>query len=206
MSQFALPLDWPAPETADNFIVTSANASAVAQLERPGSWPVRAALLIGPRKSGRSLLGRIFAAKSGAMLIDDAELHGETALFHRWNSAQEERHPLLIIAQAAPPLWRVTLPDLASRLKATPVFEIGMPDDELILRLLEKLLAQRGLIVPPEAITYVAGRIERSYVAILRAVDALDSAALSQRKGVTVPLARSILGGDSRNDHPESWG
>lgn len=206
MSQIALPLDWPAPETADNFIVTRANATAVAQLDRPGSWPVRAALLIGPRKSGRSLLGRIFAAKSGATLIDDGEMHGEAQLFHRWNVAQEERRPLLIIAQAPPPIWHVSLPDLASRLGATPQFVIGEPDDELILLLLEKLLAQRGLIVSSEVISYVASRIERSYVAILRAVDALDSAALSQRKGVTVPLARSILGAERQNDHPESWG
>ena len=40
------------------------NADAVRHLGHWSLWPVTATLLTGPRKSGRSLLGRIFAAKS----------------------------------------------------------------------------------------------------------------------------------------------
>lgn len=193
MTQIALPFDWPAPEEADDFIVTAANSQAVAGVDRPGSWPVRAAILTGPRKSGRSLLGRIFAAKTGGTLIDDAELHKEADLFHRWNIAQEERRPLLIIALAAPPEWKVKLPDLASRFAATPVFRIGQPDDTLMPLLLQKQFVRRGLQVTPETTTYIASRIERSYIAILRTVDALDTVALSQHRAVTTKLAKSVL-------------
>ena len=103
MSQIALPFDWPAPEDSDSFIVTAANRNAVDGIDRSSSWPVRAAILTGPRKSGRSLLGRIFAAKTGGTLIDDGEQHRETEIFHRWNTAQEERKPLLIVAMSPPP-------------------------------------------------------------------------------------------------------
>ena len=48
-----------------------------------------ATLLTGPRKSGRSLLGRIFVRKTGGRLFDNAEEHDEEALFHAWNEAQE---------------------------------------------------------------------------------------------------------------------
>ena len=193
MSQIALPFDWPAPEDSDAFIVTAANRAAVDGVDRPGSWPVRAAILTGPRKSGRSLLGRIFAAKTGGTLIDDAELHREADIFHRWNEAQEARRPLLIVALSPPPLWKVKLPDLASRLTATPIFTLGAPDDVLTAMLLEKLLGQRGVQTPPNVVKYINARIERSYIALMRVVDALDSAALSQHRAVTIKLARVVL-------------
>ena len=193
MNQIALPFDWPAPEDSDAFIVTAANRSAVDGIDRPGSWPVRAAILTGPRKSGRSLLGRIFAAKTGGTLIDDAELHREADIFHRWNEAQEARRPLLIVALSPPPFWKVKLPDLASRLTATPVFTLGAPDDVLTAMLLEKLLGQRGMQTTPSVVKYINARIERSYIALMRVVDALDSAALSQHRAVTVKLARVVL-------------
>jgi hypothetical protein len=193
MTQIALPFDWPAPEDSESFIVTEANRLAVEGVDRPGRWPVRAALLTGPRKSGRSLLGRIFAAKTGGTLIDDAEQQREADVFHRWNLAQEERRPLLIIAQAPPPEWSIRLPDLTSRLSATPCFRIGEPDDLLMRMLLQKQFGRRGLQITPDTIAYVASRIERSYIAVLRVVDAIDTVALSQHRAVTARLARAVI-------------
>jgi hypothetical protein len=193
MDQIALPFDWPAPELAESFIVTAANRAAADGVDSPARWPVRAAILTGPRKSGRSLLGRIFAAKTGGTLIDDGELHREADIFHRWNSAQEERRPLLIVALQPPPAWKVRLPDLASRLNATPVFTIQEPDDLLCGMLLQKLLGRRGLQVSPETLSYIVARIERSYVAIMRAVDLLDGLAMSRKRAVTVRLAKDVL-------------
>ena len=193
MSQIALPFDWPAPESAESFIVSDSNRDAVNQLDRPGSWPVLAAILTGPRKSGRSLLGRIFAVKTGGTLIDDGELHREADIFHRWNLAQEARKPLLIIALSPPPIWKIRLPDLASRLAATPLLTISEPDGVLAAMLLEKLLGQRGLAITAETITYIINRTERSYLVLMRVVDAIDEAALSQRRAVTIPLAKMVL-------------
>jgi Bacterial dnaA protein len=193
MNQIALPFDWPEPETADSFIISSVNAEALTWLEHPGTWPVRTALLTGPRKSGRSLLARIAAGKIGATIIDDAETHKESDVFHRWNIAQEERQPLIIVALYPPPQWRITLPDLLSRLKATPHVRISEPDDKLTAALIEKLLGQRGLSLKADVLAYIVARIERSYVGVLRFVDALDNAALSQRRGLSIYLARQVL-------------
>lgn len=195
MSQIALPFDWPAAETVDNFIVTDANRAAVQHLEAPGRWPVRASILTGPRKSGRSLLARIFAAQSGGTIIDDAETLAEADIFHRWNLAQEERKPLLIVVRDALPVWKPRLPDLASRIGVTPVVRIEEPDDILFGLLLERFLARRGLTLSPEVSAYLRVRAERSYVTIMRLADALDTAALSQRRRITVALARDVLAG-----------
>lgn len=154
---------------------------------------MRAAILTGPRKSGRSLLGRIFAAKTGGVLIDDAEQHREGDIFHHWNAAQETRTPLLIVAMVPPPEWTIRLPDLSSRLMATGVFTIGQPDDALVPMLLAKLFARRGLQVMPDTLAYIASRIERSYIAIQLVVDAIDTVALSQHRAVTTKLAKTVL-------------
>lgn len=194
MSQIALPLDWPADETDADFIVTTANAEAVRHLEHLSTWPVWATVLTGPRKSGRSLLARIFALKTRGTLIDDAEDAAEERIFHAWNAAQETRRPLLIVADRAPPEWRPRLADLRSRLAATPVIRLGEPDDRLIDALIERLLLTRGIPTKPEFRAYVVARIERSFVAVNRFVDLVDQAALARRVKVNTALAKTVLG------------
>ena len=193
MSQIALPLEWPADPRDEEFLVTPSNARAAHLVEHWGAWPVMTALLTGPRKSGRSLLARIFASKSGGTIIDDAEKRPEAELFHAWNQAQAERKRLLIVADAAPPEWRIRLPDLRSRLGASPVAEIGAPDDELMRALLERQFHRRGLDARPDLIDWLVARIERSHIAVMRTVDALDQEVLERRKRLSIPLARTTL-------------
>jgi chromosomal replication initiation ATPase DnaA len=194
MIQAALPLDWPADEADDSFITTPSNADAVRHLDRIGTWPVWATLLVGPRKSGRSLLGRIFVRRTGGRLIDDADRADERAVFNAWNEAQDQRRPLLMIADAPPPGWAIALPDLRSRIAASPVIELGEPDDLLVRQLLSALLARRGLVLTAEAEAYLWPRAPRSHRGVIALVDALDSMLLARKGGrITVPVARSVL-------------
>ena len=193
MSQLALPFDWPADPRDDEFIVSDSNARAIQQLERWSTWPVMAVVLTGPRKSGRSLLARIFAAKSGGEIIDDAERQSESAIFHAWNRAQETRHPLVVVADAAPPEWSIKLPDLRSRLSASPVARLGPPDETLMQALFERQFLRRGLDARPDLIQWLLLRVERSHIAVLRAVDILDQAVLERHKRLSIPLARATL-------------
>ncbi|MBB4615935.1 HdaA/DnaA family protein [Sphingomonas abaci] len=193
MNQIALPLEWPEDPRDDAFLVTPSNARAAQLLEHWGTWPVRAALLTGPRRSGRSLLARIFAAKSGGTIIDDADRVSETGLFHAWNRAQAERRPLVMVADVAPPVWRIALPDLRSRLAATPHAEIGPPDDALLRALFERQLARRGVVAPPDVLDWLVARLERSHLAVERSIDALDEEVMERQKRLTIPLARTSL-------------
>ncbi len=193
MTQIGLPLNWPVNDLADAFCVSACNTKVVHFLNGWGRWPVAAALLTGPRQSGRSLLGRIFAAKSGGMLADNAERHDEAHLFHIWNVAQDERRPLLIIADCPPPQWRIKLPDLASRLKATPCVTLPDPDEALVQALFAKLLKQRGLAVSTESLRYLSARIDRTHFNVIRVVEVLDDMALAQSRSITIPLARDAL-------------
>lgn len=193
MNQIALPLDWPVADRDGDYLVSAANRDAFEHLRRWSMWPVTATLLTGPRKSGKSLLGRIFVRKTGGRLFDDAERHDEEALFHAWNEAQASRKPLLMIASGPPPQWEIALPDLRSRLAATPQVEIGPPDDPLIAQLILKLLADRGIAAPAELADFLVPRIERSYLSVLKAVETLDRAMFSHHRRITVPMARQAL-------------
>ena len=193
MDQIALPLNWPVADSDSDFLISDANREAFEHLRRWSLWPVMATLITGPRKSGRSLLGRIFVRKTGGRLFDDVEEHDEEELFHAWNQAQATRKPLLMIASAAPPAWEISLPDLRSRIAATPQVAIAEPDDELFGHLVTKLLGDRGIATPPDLATYLVPRIERSYVAVQQIVDVLDRAMLSNHRRMTVQMARKAL-------------
>lgn len=193
VAQIALPLDWPSAGRDEDFLLSDSNREAFDHLRRWALWPVMATILTGPRKSGRSLLGRIFVRRTDGRLFDNAEEHEEEALFHAWNEAQTMRRPLLIIADSPPPAWDAALPDLRSRLAATPHAAIEPPDDRLIVDLAAKLLADRGIAAPPAVIQFLASRIERSHLALLAAVESLDRASLAHRRRLSVPLARIAL-------------
>ena len=196
MAQIALPLDWPVADRDEDFLISDCNRAAFDHLKRWSVWPVMATLVTGPRKSGRSLLGRLFVRKTGGRLFDNAEDHDEEAIFHAWNEAQLSRRPLLIVADSPPPIWQVALPDLRSRLAATPHVALGDPDDRLIGDLIVKLLGDRGIAVPPELPAYIVPRIERSYMAVQQVVGAVDRAALSHHRRMTVAMARRALSED----------
>jgi hypothetical protein len=193
MSQIGLPFDWPADAEKSDFLVSDCNRAVADHIEHWARWPVRASLLIGPRKSGRSLIGRVFASNTGGRVIDDAEACLESDIFHAWNHAQETRLPLLIIAETEPQEWPVRLADLRSRFSATPMVTIGPPDIELCSALLIHIMARRGIALLPDVANYVAVRMERDYVSIQRIVDALDQVSLSHKRAITIPFARDHL-------------
>jgi len=193
VNQIALPFQWPVADSDEDFLISEANRDAFDHFKSWSTWPVMATLLTGPRKSGRSLLGRIFVRKTGGRLFDDAENHEEEDIFHAWNDAQARRKPLLIVADAPPPCWKVKLPDLRSRLAATPQIAILPPDDALLHSLILKLLGDRGIAALPEIAEFLVPRIERSYVGVLKVVDALDRAVLAHHKRLTVPVAKRAL-------------
>lgn len=192
--QMVLPLRWRAAQGQKDFFVSEANAEAVTFLDGWSTWPVPAALLIGPPGSGKSHLAAIFARRSNARLWDDADrVSSEEALFHAWNAAMEERRPLLMTARSMPGDWNLSLADLKSRLAATPRVQIRSPDDALLEAVFLKQWRDRGVEAPADVTRYVLSRIERSFEGLARTVDALDKAAMSQQRPLSIPLAREVF-------------
>lgn len=191
--QQPLPLDWPQTDGEARFIVSDANRSAYEHFRKWSLWPVKATILTGPRRSGRTLLARGFVERVGGRLLDDAQERDETELFHAWNSAQESGRPLVLIADQVPPAWSVALPDLRTRLAVTPVTRIEHPDDALFASLIQLFFADRGLHIPADALRFMTERLHRDYWTAERSVEAIDRFAIAERARLSLPTIRRAL-------------
>ncbi len=191
--QIALPLDWPQSQGELRLIVSDANRAAFEHFRKWSLWPVRSTLLVGPRRSGRSLLARSFVERVGGRVIDQADRSDEEELFHAWNEAQESGRPLVMIVDRAPPEWDIELPDLKTRIAVTPVATISEPDDTLFQALVELHFADRGLHIPREALRFMTERLHRDYWTVERAVEAVDRFAIAERARVSLPTVRRAL-------------
>jgi len=200
----------------DDFMVAQCNREAVAWIDQWPNWPVPALCLYGPKGCGKSHLAEVWRARSAALSVAAGDLGGvdpdallgdaqglviedadggldETVCFHLYNMLKERGGHLLLTATLPPARWKVTLPDLKSRLGAALVCEISPPDDDLMVGLLLKLFADRQIQAGPQTISYILPRIERSFVALTDLVAAIDRRALAEKRAVTLPLVRSVM-------------
>ncbi|HVF37441.1 MAG TPA: DnaA/Hda family protein [Sphingomicrobium sp.] len=191
--QIALPLDWPQAGDDSRFIISEANREAYEHFRAWSLWPVKASILTGPPRSGRSLLARAFVERVHGRLFDRAERHNEADIFHAWNAAQDDGRPLVMVVDQPPPQWEVALPDLRTRLAITPVVQVQQPDDALFRSLIRLLFADRGLHIAEDALTFISQRVERTYWMAERVVEAIDRFAIAERARLTLPTIRRAL-------------
>jgi chromosomal replication initiation ATPase DnaA len=193
VTQLALPLETATRQPA--IVRGRSNDPALAAMAAAASWPFRTAVLTGPARSGKSLLARSFEAGGLGEAIDDADSMAEEALFHRWNRAQQAGAPLLLVSSRAPGAWPVALPDLASRLGAALLLEIGQPDDALLAALAEEHAERRGLVLGEGVLAWLVPRIERSYAAVEQVIESADRLSLERGQPVTISLLRDAVDG-----------
>jgi chromosomal replication initiation ATPase DnaA len=218
-NQLTFDLALPPPTYArEDFVIASGNREALAWIDRWPDWPAPALALGGPAGCGKTHLGRIWAARAGAISIDGTALEGksvadlsdlaaaspaivienadrapERELFHLYNLMRERRGFLLLIAIALPAHWSIALPDLASRLRAAPAVTVAAPDDELLGSIILKQLADRQLHAGAGVVHYLVSHMERSAESARRVVAALDRRALAERREIDRRLAADVL-------------
>lgn len=207
-----LAFDLPGTEamTRDHFFVAPSNHLALQTVERWQDWPGRKLLLLGPEGAGKTHLAHIWAEMAGAeilpaaglssvdiaslsgraVVIEDADRLGpaEADLFHLHNVVTATG-VLLLTARTPPRDWGLALPDLKSRMQATPIATLDAPDDALLSAVLVKLFADRQVVVPPNLIPYLITRMPRSISAARAVVAGLDAKALAAGRPITRALA-----------------
>jgi chromosomal replication initiation ATPase DnaA len=211
-----LAFDLPSAEamTRADFFVAPSNALALQTVEGWRHWPGRKLLLIGPEGAGKTHLAHVWAGLAGAVIlsaerlaeVDVAELAsravvvedadrvgaGEAQLFHLHNLVTAT-DALLLTARTPPRDWGLRLPDLISRMQATPLAQLDAPDDALLSAVLVKLFADRQVAVPANLIPYLVSRMPRSIGAARGLVAALDAMALAAGRPITRALAGEVL-------------
>jgi len=192
----------------DDFLVSAANAAAVQWIDRWPDWPPPGLVLVGPAGSGKTHLAHVWAERAGAgfagagfgqkppaepTVVEDADRAPARDLLFLFNAARARSISLLLTATLPPAQWPAVLPDLRSRLGTMPVAVIEPPDDALLAGVLLKHFSDRQVAVPPEVLSYLLPRLERSFDAARRTAAALDRAALARGGPLTLPLARQVL-------------
>ena len=215
-----LGLDLPARAALgrDDFFVSDANAMALAMVESWPNWAGNKLAIIGPEGSGKTHLAHVWAAQSGARIVDATTLSkdavpdlaqtpvavenvpaiatdpdAQDALFHLHNLTLAEGNSLLVTGVSEPKHWGLTLPDLKSRLQGTTTAVLSEPDDALLSILLAKLFDDRQLIPNAETIAYMVKHMDRSFAEARRLVREIDQASLAKKRPVTRALAAEIL-------------
>jgi len=218
LAQLAFDLPHRAALGAEDFLVSDCNLAAVKLIDAWPEWQDQVQLLTGPVASGKTHLVRVWQGRSSAQALDPAHLgialldslpggtaivvedadrvgYDEKTLFHLINLAREKRLFVLITARSSPNRWGTALPDLASRLNALPVTEIGIPDEVLLRTVMLKHFADRQLDIDPKVLEFLALRIERSLEAAAAAVEAVDRAALASGRKISRQLVTEALQG-----------
>ncbi|NGM23549.1 chromosomal replication initiator DnaA [Roseomonas stagni] len=232
-TQLPLPLARPPSSARADWVPDASNAEALAWLADPVPWPLHRLALFGPAGTGKTHLLRIAAADHGWRLmegaaltpdlalapapgtaLDAADQADQEALFHLINQAAATGAPLLMAARLPPARWPTTLPDLASRLRATHAVALHEPSDTLLAALLAKHLADRQLRLDAAVQAWLLARLPRDAASLAAAIATLDEAALAHSAPITRPFARQVLGArlgledaeDDRfgNDPPET--
>ena len=212
--QLPLDLGHGTGYSRDELVVSATNREAAALVDRWPDWPSPVIVLAGPAGSGKTHLGSIWQARANAVavdalrignaiaglggrpaLIDDVDKTAidEAGLFHLINEVRSAGSTLLLTARRFPAALGVTLPDLASRLKAAATVEIHEPDDLLLAGVITKLFADRQVEVEQHVVQYLVRRIERSLATAMRVVERLDRTALERKTPITRSLAAEIV-------------
>ena len=168
-------------------------------------------LLIGPNKSGKTHLGKIWQKNNNAVFyennfeiilnykknifIDDFLKNiNEEQIFHLINHCSINKLTILLTSNKEVFEHNFLLKDLVSRLKTFNLLRIDLPDDDLIINLIIKLLHDKQIIIKNEEIFhYILKRIERSYEDIFLLIENIDKLSLEKKRELTIPLIKKLL-------------
>ena len=211
-----LPLELghePSLAEAD-FVVSEANRLAYYHILAYPNWPGPLTLIVGPPKSGKSHLARIFADRSGAispaageiealataagrapLILENLEQPGydEAALFHLLNQSMRDDRPLLLTAGEPISLWPYRTEDLRSRARLAAAFTVEQADDTQLTQLMVKLFSDRQVTVEAKVVAYLVARMERSPQEAVALADLTDRIALARGTAITRSIAAEAL-------------
>ena len=134
------------------------------------------------------------------LLIDDVDrwlgrIDLEQKFLALFEAVQQQAGRMIVATSKGSPM-RLTflLRDLASRLRSFHCFEV-MPLSGVEYRsLLVEKARGRGLLIDKDVVNYLLSRMNRSHRTLLDLLDRIDNESLAQRREITIPFVRQVLG------------
>lgn len=137
---------------------------------------------------------------SDLLALDDIDAiagrrEAEHALFDLYNRGKVEKYAFLFAASRAPAQLGIGLPDLVSRLSACAQAPLKPLDDAARREVLRARAAARGIELDDAVLDWLFARTGRDLASLIALLDRLDRESLAQKRRVTVPFLRMLLGG-----------
>jgi DnaA-homolog protein len=184
---------WGAAGTGKTHLLQAACAGGDAQGRRAGYLAL----------SDRALVPAVLDGWDGFALVcaDDlqqvvGDVDWERALFLLFNALSERGGSLLVASDRSPGALAFALPDLDSRLRSGPVFQLAALNDSERLQALQLHAKARGLALPSDTARFVLRRMRRDMHTLSALLDRLDRASLAAQRRLTIPFVRELLGAD----------
>jgi chromosomal replication initiation ATPase DnaA len=203
----------------EDFLKSSTNALAYEAIQAWPNWTSYGSVLFGPPKTGKTHLAHIFQKKSKGLFLEKDNLKDldafepsilsgkgyilenvdswaasfEPSLFHLCNLVKERKAFLLLTAETPPPLWKIQLADLHSRLSLFPAFRLSSAEEELLEAILIKKTSEMQVDLDAAVQRYILTHLDRSADSLIKLLEEVNHASLRLQRKITIPLVKEVL-------------
>ena len=208
MTHPILPLSWRPLLDDASFCVGDTNEEAFQWIQAQ-TWPVHHLNIYGPKGSGKTHLGSLWARKEQAVWLPCShesfvspqgkyilDLTDQTLdpqeLFFFLEKAHHHSAQCLWLSHA-PLHFNETNPALKSRLTTFLCVQIQEPNDGLLLEVMKKAFKDVGLIACPNVLEFLMKRMERSFLEIGNVTEKIHHYITRHQVNLTIPTVKSAL-------------
>ena len=117
----------------------------------------------------------------------------EKQLLHFYNLIEEKKGYLLLTSLIAPKLWKISLPDLKSRILSSIAVKIKKPNDQLLSSVLIKLFVDKQILIDKKIIKFIVYRSERSFANLENIVNKIDKQSLITKKKINISFVKKLI-------------
>ena len=117
----------------------------------------------------------------------------EKQLLHFYNLIEEKKGYLLLTSLIAPKLWKISLPDLKSRILSSIAVKIKKPNDQLLSSVLVKLFVDKQILIDKKIIKFIVYRSERSFANLENIVNKIDKQSLITKKKININFVKKLI-------------
>lgn len=203
-----LPLSWHPLLDDSSFCIGKSNIHAFQWIQKE-KWPFQHLSIYGPKDSGKTHLGMLWAKKHQAVwlpcahpsFVDSKKNYVLDVDPHCFNEQDVFRFLEEVHALEACCLWLSAFPlhvhcshsALRSRFITFLCTQIQEPDDVLLSKVLKKAFRDVGLIAYPQILDFLIRRMDRSFSSIRDVVGKIHDYTLKHRANLSISVVKSAL-------------
>jgi chromosomal replication initiation ATPase DnaA len=201
----------------NDFIESDENHDAILCLAKWPEWNSNGIIIHGESGTGKTHLAALWSQSADAIyvlkeslkhsprdlfdaennfVIDNFEDFIDSNydwMFHFLNIIKEKNRFFLLLSRLHPSLWNIELEDLRSRLLAMPAIGISAYQDDMLLKVSQKIAKDLEITIPDDAVKYILNTTERRISSIANILKKLDKLSLQQKKPLSLAYVKNNL-------------